>query len=159
NDLLVFMASDAGERAKPGQFPGHKPTAEVRIYDPIAATTRWAYLLWYPSGAPRSPVSYVQYDPSADRVTGTRVSLGFNRGLPNYLAIRDRSTSEDTNLLDRLKVRASATFLWGLLRFSRNEDDLTTQFVGWHQGPIRVIRSQRQWIRLGWGIHSPTFGS
>src|SRR5262249_54163400 len=29
----------------------------------------------------------------------------------------------------------------------------------WHQGPIRVIRRQRQWIRLGWGIHSPTFGS
>jgi hypothetical protein len=76
--------------------------------------------------------------------------------MPGYLAV---SECGDANLLDRFKVRATATFLWGLIRLSRNEDDLSTEFVGWRQGPIRIIRRQRQWVRIGWGIRSPTFGS
>src|SRR5262249_48815608 len=76
-----------------------------------------------------------------------------------YLGIRDPTTGAEVNVLDRLKVRATATFLWGLLRFSRNEDDLRTQFVGWRLGPIRAIRGQRQSVHIGWGIRSPTFGS
>ena len=113
----------------------------------------------FPHGAPRSPVSYVQYEPASDRVRGAHVSLGFSHGVPGYLALSERGSDVGANLLDRFKVRATATFLFGLIRFSRSENDLSTEFVGWRQGPIRVIRRQRQWVRLGWGIHSPTFGS
>lgn len=158
-DLLLFMASDAGERASAGDLPPSLPGLEIVIRDPSSNTTRWVYLLAYPAEAPRSPLSYVRYDPNGDRVHGQHVSLGFRNGIPDYLAVQDSTGSSSPNLLDRLKVRATATFLFGLLRFSRSEDDLTTQFVAWHQGPIRVIRRQRQWVRIGWGIRSPTFGS
>jgi hypothetical protein len=87
------------------------------------------------------------------------VVLGFSGGIPTYLALRHGEDSDGANLLDRFKVRASATFLFGLIHFTRDESDLSTEFVAWHAGPIRVIRSQRQWVRLGWGIRSPTFGS
>jgi hypothetical protein len=159
NDLLLFMAADAAERAGRADLPPTTTAAEIAIRDPLSHTTRWAYLVGYPRIAPRSDVSYVDYDPVNDRVRGAHVSLGFRNGVPDYLALDGSDGPTGPNLLDRLKVRATATFLWGLLHFSRNENDLTTQFVAWRRGPIRVIRQQRQWVRIGWGIRSPTFGS
>ncbi len=158
-DLLLFMAGDAGERAAAAELPPSVPGIELALHDPLSDRTRWVYLLAYPAAAPRSPTSYVRYDAEKDRVQGAHVSLGFSKGIPEFLSAQDASPGEPRNLLDRLKVRATATFLFGLIRFSRSEDDLTTQFVAWHEGPIRVIRRQRQWVRIGWGIHSPTFGS
>jgi hypothetical protein len=159
NDVLLFMASDTGERVRRTGLPVASRSVEIVIHDPLAGSTQWAYLLGFTGAAPRAPGSYVEYIASMDRVRGARVSLGFHRGMPDYLAITGGPDGRENNLLDRLKVRASATFLWGLIHFSRNEDDLTNQFVGWRQGPIRVIRCQRQWVRIGWGIRSPTFGS
>ncbi|MFI5395063.1 MAG: hypothetical protein ACHQ9S_05975 [Candidatus Binatia bacterium] len=158
--LLLFMAADAGDQVRRADLPG-SPAAEIAVHDPLLSTTCWAYLVAFPHVAPRSEVSYVRYDPANDRVGGRRVSLGFNNGVPDHLAVTGAGgdTPDGPNLLDRLKVRATATFLWGLIRFSRDESDLRTEFVAWRQGPIRVIRRQRQWVRIGWGIRSPTFGS
>jgi hypothetical protein len=182
NDLLLFMAADAGDRATRGALLIPPPCqgggkgevesagcvnlprpllgkegfigAEIALRDPLDGTTRWAYLVAFAGPAPRAAEGNVAYDPVTDRVRGHRVSLGFADGVPGYLAVGDGA-----NLLDRLKVRASATFLFGLIHFSRSEADLRTEFMGWHAGPIRIVRGQRQWVRLGWGIHSPTFGS
>src|SRR5207245_6200110 len=66
------------------------------------------YLVAFPDIAPRSATRYVDYDASADRVRGARVSLGFHRGVPGYLAIPDGPGGAETNVLDRLKVRATA---------------------------------------------------
>jgi hypothetical protein len=163
NDRLLFMATDAGDRARRADLSPGIAAAEIAVHDPLTGNTSWAYLMAYPGDGPRAARSYVAYDPATDRVRGQRVTLGFRHGVPGYLAIDGTGNSADsatiTPLLDRFKVRATATFLWGLVHFSRNEDDITTEFVAWRQGPIRVIRRQRQWVRIGWGIHSPTFGS
>lgn len=154
NDLLLFMTADAGVRAHAADLPLASHAQEILLHDPVTGATQWAYLVAFPDDAPRSPATSVHYDAATDRVSGDRVTLGFVAGMPGYLAIGD-----GPNVLDRLKVRASATFLFGLIHFTRSEEDLRTQFMGWHEGPIRVIRAQRQWVRLGWGIRSPTFGS
>ena len=159
HDLVLFMAADAGERVGPRALPGPAPAAEIGVHDPLTGATRWAYLIRFAHSAPRSTVEYVDYDPAHDRVRSRRVGLGFSHGIPDYLAVADDTGELGANLLDRLKVRAQASFLWGLIRISRSEEDLTTQFVGWKRGPIRVIRRQRQRVRIGWGIRSPTFGS
>jgi hypothetical protein len=158
SDLLLFMAADAAQRASRADLPLATEAAEITIVDPASHDIRWVYFVRYPRTAPRSDASYVDYDPVNDRVRGAHVSLGFRNGVPDYLALNDKAAA-GPNLLDRLKVRATASFLWGLIRFSRDEGDLTTQFVAWRKGPIRVIRRQRQWVRIGWGIRSPTFGS
>jgi hypothetical protein len=166
NDLLLFMAADAGDRSPPGALANSSacqgegtgevepPGAEIAIADPLDGTVRWTYVVACAGRARRAPVADIVYDPTTDRVRGRHVSLGFVDGVPGYLAVGD-----GPNLLDRLKVRAAATFLFGLIHFARSEADLRTQFMGWHAGPIRVVRGQLQWVRLGWGIRSPTFGS
>ena len=156
NDRLLFMADDAGEHAQRSDLALYGRAAEICVHDRLDGTTRWAYLVATSELAPRSARSYVTYDPATDRVRGQRVTLGFRNGVPGYLAL---DGSAGGQVLDRFKVRATATFLWGLIRFSRSEDDVTTEFVAWREGPIRVIRRQRQWVRIGWGIRSPTFGS
>lgn len=160
NDLLLFMAGDAGDRTRRADLPGWA-AVEIGARDPASDTTRWAYLVAFQATAPRSAVSYVHYDPNHDRARGQQISLGFTDGIPDYLAVAGNGATEPdgTNLLDRLKIRATATLLWGLIRFSRDESDLRTEFVAWRQGPVRVIRRQRQRVRLGWGIRSPTFVS
>jgi len=157
-DALLFMAADAGDRVQSIGPPG-SPAVEISVRDPLSDSTHWAYLVAFPDRAPRSELSYVTYDAAHDRARGRRISLGFFQGMPAYLAIAGAGAGEERNLLDRLKVRATATFLWGLIRFKRDESDLRTQFVGWRQGPIRIIRRQKQWVRIGWGIRSPAFGS
>lgn len=163
NDRLLFMAADAGERVRRADIVSEGAAAEIAILDPIAATTRWAYVVAYRGTAPRAAQSYVAYEAATDHVRGQRITLGFSHGVPGYLALEGTDAmvggTPATSLLDRFKVRATATFLWGLVHFTRTEDDITTEFVAWRQGPIRVIRRQRQWVRIGWGIHSPTFGS
>lgn len=158
SDLLLFMAADAAERGSRADLPPATAAAEITIVDPASHDIRWVYFVRYPRIAPRSDASYVDYEPVNDRIRGAHVSLGFRNGVPDYLALNGNAAA-GPNLLDRLKVRATASFLWGLIRFSRDEGDLTTQFVAWRKGPIRVIRRQRQWVRIGWGIRSPTFGS
>ena len=163
NDRLLFMAGDARDRVGRADLPPDTAAIEISVRDPLTGEAHWAYFLAYRDRAPRSARSYVAYDPATDRVRGQRVTLGFRHGVPGYLAVDGTDVLADgtaaTSVLDRFKVRATATFLWGLIRFSRNEDDVTSEFVAWRQGPIRVIRRQRQWVRIGWGIHSPTFGS
>src|SRR5262249_31923918 len=97
---------------------------------------------------------YVEYDPDLDLLRG-RVSLGFTDGVPQYLAL----TPESGNVLDRLKIRATATFLWGFFGITRTESDLLPEPPAWRAGPVRVIRRQPLQIRLRFGIRSPRFVS
>ncbi len=153
-DELIFRAVDAGlTRNPPGALPG-EVVAELRLIDPIGQT-RWAYLAKVaPASVQTAPSAALSYDPDADRLSGAGVVLGFTDGVPQFLTLND-----GPNLLDRLKIRASATALFGLLRFLRTEDDLQTEFLGWRRGPLRLIRAQRQRVRLGWGVRSPAFVS
>ncbi|HVN84739.1 MAG TPA: hypothetical protein VMW17_07845 [Candidatus Binatia bacterium] len=157
NDLILFMASDSGRAVPQSLLPaGFVGVTEVEISDPDIHVRGWVYLLQYPHDAPRSATSYVAYDPAADRLTGARVALGFERGTPRWLALIGTEGS-GANRLDRMKVRASASFLWGLFTVRRTEDDVLTLPIAWHGGPIRVIRRQPFWIRLSWRWRTPIF--
>lgn len=159
NDEIRWMASDAGRRMRADEAPDAAVCAiEIELRSAGTGWTAWVYAFVFAGSAPRSPLSYVHYDPAADIIAGARVSLGFQGATPQYLGWRDGMANGEVNLLDRLKVRASARFL-GLIPMGRDEGDLSTEFVAWRAGPIRVVRRQRQWIRLGFGIRSPTFGS
>lgn len=158
DDELRWMVEDAGRRMAAAEIPAGATCAlEIRVR-PGSGGDRWAYAFALPVLAPRSERRYVRYDPARDVITGTRVALGFGGQTPQYLAVRREGDAREVNLLDRLKVRVSARFL-GVIPVSRDESDLTTEFVAWHAGPIRVIRRQRQWVRVGFGLRSPTFGS
>lgn len=158
NDELHWMVEDAGRRMRPEEAPvAVGCVLEIRVSQP-RRFERWGYVVVGPSPAPRSDRRYVRYDPPTDVISGARVALGFGGHTPQYLAVRQADGAGEVNVLDRLKVRVTARFL-GVVPVSRDESDLTTQFVAWQAGPIRVVRRQRQWVRVGFGIRSPTFGS
>ena len=156
DDELLFMAADAGEADAASNLPAAVVAFEVAVVDPLSGSRAWAYVLGYAGAAPRAGESYVRYDAALDRFSGARVAFGYGNGVPVYMSINDPGGA---NILDRLKVRAAASLIWGWLRFRRDEDDLVTESVGWHAGPIRVIRYQTQSILLGWGIRAPAFRS
>jgi hypothetical protein len=149
------MAADAGRRMRPDERPvGADCVLEVALA--ADGATQWAYLVAFPDTAPRSPIRYVAYDPARDAVDTARVSIGFGAPTPRSLALHDPGDQPGPNRLDRLKVRASARFL-GLIPLGRDEDDIQWEFVAWRAGPIRVVRRERQWVRLGWGLRTPIF--
>lgn len=158
NDLLLWLARDAGDFVEDTRtLPPYRLAVPVEVRDQRGSPSRWVYLLRCERPAPRSPIRYVDYDPNTDLLRGERVALGFTDDIPDRLIPVDRDGKLGRNLLDRFKVRAGASVLWNLLRFSRSEGDLSTLYKGWHTGPIRVIRRQQQRVRLGWGIRSPLF--
>jgi len=159
NDEIRWLVEDAGRQILPGEQPRDSPCRlEICLRERETGYRAWVYAFVWPTMAPRSERSYVRYDPVRDVIEGQRVALGFGGATPQYMALRGEGGSWGANLLDRLKIRVSAWFL-GLIPVSRDEADLTTEFVGWHEGPIRIVRRQRQWVYVGWGIRSPTFGS
>jgi hypothetical protein len=156
NDELLWMAADSGRRMRPDELPagaGCIQELEVRTGDAAG----WAYAVVVGAAAARrSAVRYVSYDPAADIVQAGRVAIGFGAPTPRYLALRDEHGSFGQNVLDRLKVRAAARFL-GLIPLGRSEDDIQWAFAAWTAGPIRVVRRESQWVRLGWGLRTPIF--
>ena len=155
NDELLWMAADAGRRMRAEEIP-----AAARCRLALAAgdpdDPRWAYAFVVPAPAPRSALRYVDYDTATDTVSGARVALGFGAATPRLMRVRDGTGEPGANLLDRLKVRASARFL-GVIPLGRDEDDIEWEFGGWRAGPIRVVRREWQWVRLGWRLRTPIF--
>lgn len=154
NDVLFFRARDAGSSPPvAGEMPGVR-RAVLDIHDPLDG--RNARLLLAESAMPLPALrAGVRYDADDDTFRGRRVTLGFVAGIPQALFLDEGGP----DLLDRIKVRASASLLWGLLRFARDESDLTTSVTGWRNGPLRATRHQEQRVRLGWGIRSPRFST
>jgi hypothetical protein len=156
NDEIVWMLEDSGRPMRSDEFPDAAQCG-VEIALRFGELERRVYaFLWKTADPPLSPTAYVDYDPERDLVTGARSIVGLRGATPRYFALRSPAGEPTPNLLDRLKVRASARFL-GLIPLHRNEDDLLTEFVAWKAGPIRVIRRQREWVRLGWGLRTPIF--
>jgi hypothetical protein len=156
NDEVLWMADDAGRRIRPEEIPAEAVCAVEVAQRSGSLDEAWVYLFVGPNAAPQAAETYVHYDPQTDVVTGARVGLGFAGPTPEYLALRPAANEPPVNLLDRLKVRASARF-FGIIPLRRDEADLRTELVGWKAGPIRVIRRQRQWVQLGWGLRTPIF--
>jgi hypothetical protein len=154
NDEVVFMTADSGREAAADELPAVSCRLTLRVRR-MGEADRWLYAMVYPSDAPRVRQSYVGYDPATDTLVGASIQLGFRERIPQLLVLPDADGSP-VNLLDRLKVRASARFL-GLIPVQRHEGDLEAAEVGWRVGPVRVLRRQRQRIRVGWGIKSPRF--
>jgi hypothetical protein len=149
DDLLVFMACDAGERA-PGGAPPAAHGREIRIDDPIDRTTGWVYVV-VADDPPRTDRRYVDYDPAHDLVTARGYRVGMSRSLPIDFAV-GLGRPMTPNLLDGLRLRAEATLHAGLARWSITERDGQHGLIAWRVGPVRVVRRSRHKVDIGLGI-------
>lgn len=149
DDLLVFMACDAGERAPDGAPPA-AAGREIRLHDPIDGATAWAYLL-VADDPPRSDRHYVEYVPAHDRVVAAGYRVGMLFALPADFAI-GLNGPMGPNMLDGLRLRANATLHARLARWAITERDGDHALVAWNAGPVRVVRRSRHKVDIGMGI-------
>ncbi len=158
-DELVFMAKDAGPKARAGRIdiPGAE-VMEIELTDPVEQTHAYVYLASYnDSPPPLSPLRYVRYDPKNDRVTAQMYVMAFSKKAPlsyDYFAVPKPAGGEGINIFDRFKMRLDInTFL---LHIHRDEDDFKSRLVGYIQGPVRVIRRVANSMDIVLGIQSPS---
>lgn len=154
DDLLVFMACDAGEPATPeavaAAAPGVTAWREIRIDDPLAHHAGFAYLV-VADAPPATDRRYVDYKPAADLVSAAPYRVGMVNALPTYFALAPRG-SWGPNLLDGLRLRAEATLIAKLAHWSLNEQQGEHRMVAWKAGPVRVVRRSRHLVHVGFGI-------
>lgn len=150
DDVLVFMACDAGDRAPSGTPPAASGR-EIRIDDPLTKTSAWAYVV-IDDHPPRTEKRYVAYDAATDTVRSAEYRIGMVQALPEYFAVA-LGKPLGANLVDGLRLRAEATLHGNLAGWTLTERDGRHALVAWTVGPVRVVRRSRHEVDIGLGIH------
>ena len=157
DDLVVFMACDAGEQATPEAVAGVAAAAggttwrEVRVDDPLDGTTAYAYVI-VADRPPHTERRYVEYEDAHDTVRTPLYRVACVGALPVSLNLA-LGTPMGANVLDGLRLRAEATALAGLVNVRLDERDGRHRLVAWKAGPVRVVRRSQHEVDLGFGIH------
>lgn len=160
DDELALIAGDAGSaRGDAGLPAGCQGGVEIALQDPVDGGTGYVYLLAFAGAAPRSEADYVVYDVAVDMISSTDYVVGYHPDSPisiNNLFVPVSAGGSGQSVADRQKIRASATSIWNLVTISRSEGDFRSEVLAYTDGPVRVIRRTRNWMRLVWRIQSPS---
>ena len=156
-DMLVFMARDAGDRVSMDLWPeGAGQGIEIEILDPSTNGKGWCYLLHFPESVPEIsfPVLATIDDTEELKLMGTTYTfVGTNRtsGDRVYKSISKKHVwttpkggGDGKDFIDRNKVRIQVRFLFGLLRIKLNEDNFIGEASKYKKGPVRSVI--RQWV-------------
>lgn len=162
NDELVLMAADLGEQrlADPTTLPGSQHLrAEITLTDPYDGRQRWLYVAIDRTAQHTLTLSdYVQYRTEQDHIETDIYQIGYAREMPLLIeTIRWRAPDTGQfgpNMIERLKLRHSGK-LFHHFPFERTHEDYQSQLVAVKDGPIRVIRSTANRVRMVLGIQSP----
>ncbi len=172
NDEIVFMARDMGEVADDPSIwindddSKNYDRFEISATDPTDSDiTKYVYIYLSSTLADES-VQYMQFEdtPSAGlkfTVSGISYTEKHNEnGLPQFWAVTDALDGNNTNILDRQKMRVCATILT-FLDFNITEDDLNGDAVIEHRtGNVRVasrVRFQSEYYESPVHISFQTF--
>jgi hypothetical protein len=156
-DVLVFMACDAGEQRPPAEVDaalagtGAGSWRELRLEDPLTHARAWVYVV--AADRPRARATrYVAYDAAGDLVTAARYRIGMVQALPTYFALVS-GAAVGPNLIDGLRLRAEASMRADLAHWVLNERQGRHDLIAWRAGPVRVVRRSRHQVVIGLGIH------
>lgn len=155
NDEIVFMARDMGDVAEnPSIWIDDEDSKnydrfEISATDPTDSdVTKYVYI-YFSSTLTDESGQYMQFEhtPAEDlkyTVNGISYTEKHNEnGLPQFWAIKDAVDGNNTNILDRQKIRVFATILT-FLDFNITEDDLNGDAVIDHRsGKVRVTSRVR----------------
>ncbi len=159
-DELVFIAKDIGDRAAgPEMFSGLdgvKRTAELVISD-HEGHAGYVYLIGFAGAAPRAGVDYVSYNPDEKMIATEYYRMGFHPACPigiGYLAALPAAGGKGFNPVDRMKIRGKGKTVGITLR--RNEEDFVSKDVAYIDGPVRIVRRSKNYMKLPLGIPTPS---
>jgi len=176
---LVFMSRDSGDRVSPRVFPpGIELWEELELQDPLTREKGWIYLLYSESKSlPFSNADYITYipvykeGPGGDCLfmkskyyecehypqepyfdTSKYSNVGFSHRL---VALTPEAGGTGVDFCDRYKVRVTVAFIFGLLKFHVNENDITFYENAYKDGPVRVIKNNQIILSLPMGLSAP----
>ena len=165
-DMLVFMARDAGDKVSRNLWPkGASKGIEVEVLDPLTDNRGWCYLLLIPGSAPE--ISFRNNSTFNDklRIDGSTYKIiCTNRVIKNkiyktiineHVLVKPEAGGDGKDFIDRLKFRVSASLLFGMIRTGFHEDNFIGDAKKFKTGPVRSI--VRQWfgVSLPFGLKSP----
>ncbi len=148
HDELLFVAADAGPRIAAGAaWPaGAEAAVELSAHDPVDHGAAFAYLFRFAGVAPRSAVGYVHYDRARDQIVARSYTIRYTPGKDRVyfsgVSVPPAAGGTGGDFVDRLKLR---TYVKTLLYFSLSfdEDEWEDEVTAYLEGPIRVIRQER----------------
>ena len=161
-DVILFMAKDAGDRAGEAFLPpGASPASWIELFDPVDGGTGWVVVAAFSGEAPPlcALPDYVEYDPEREIVSSryTRAEYlvtpdGRHTSFYKHHGTPPEAGGTGENLVDRLKFRVQIRFLFNLLPLSLHEEMLGSDVIAYIRGPVHVLRRLEQYVRLPFGI-------
>ncbi|MDP8224746.1 MAG: hypothetical protein P9L99_15410 [Candidatus Lernaella stagnicola] len=154
------MVADTGPRCTGLPFPKDvENIQEIEVQDPVDGSRAYVYLAVYPDTAPRSGTDYVTYNVEKNLIETTDYTIGYHAEAPisiSRLAVPRRAGGSGQSVADRQKIRARAVTVWNILTISKNENDFRAEILAYTDGPVRVVRRTRNWVRLFGRVPSPS---
>ena len=157
DDELVFMATDAGDRAVSPPCPdGCDAVVEIEIVDPRPddGGRAWAYLVHFREVPPRPAFEpYVTFDTAAQSARSAFYQVSYAAGRNFFTAVRlgDGHGWIGPNLIRQTRMRGSPTFslLFWNVTLDFTEQNSLIAVDGVRVGPVRAVRRARLSIDLG----------
>ena len=173
------MARDSGHRVSSRVFPpGIKLWQELEIEDPLTHGKGWVYLLFSESDPPPlSDEDYISYapvhqcDPEGDCQlikgkyfechyyplkpyfdTSKYPNIGFAH---RHYSLTPEAGGTGVDFSDRLKVRGTLAFFFGLFKFRFDETNMNVFELSYKDGPVRLIRNNQIIVNLPLGLKAP----
>jgi hypothetical protein len=169
-DMLAFMARDAGDRVSKAFWPeGAKQGTEIEIIDPLSGGLGWLYLLQFADQVP--PVSFGNQDfldyTDEVRMTGATYGVqGANRTwkgkvhkllLHKHFWTKEEAGGDGKDFIDSLRFRFKARLAFGAIRIKFDEGGIVGGWSKMKSGPVRTIARQWLALTLPLGLKSPKF--
>ncbi|HXR25972.1 MAG TPA: hypothetical protein VN742_11465 [Candidatus Binataceae bacterium] len=152
-DELVMLLSDFGDAAN-SATPLPAGALEIAIKDPLGGPDRYAYVD-AAKNPRRSTLSYVQFDPSTERVETDFYRFGLSNGWPSDFTYQNQRFEHRPSLIDRLNVSMSSR-VFGVFPYAMTEHDLRISQPVVRCGPVRVTLRYHYAVTLIAGIRSPS---
>jgi len=169
-DMLAFMARDAGDRVPESYWPdGVEQGIEIEIIDPLSGGQGWFYLLQFTEEAPEvsfGTEDFLEYTDEVRLNCKTYGVQGTNRTwkgdvhkllLHRHLWTTDEAGGDGKDFIDSLRFRFKAKMGFGVIRIKFDEGGIVGGWSKIKSGPVRTIARQWLALTLPLGLKSPKF--
>jgi hypothetical protein len=156
-DKLLFMAEDLGDKvSKDAWVTGYSKASEIEVTDPLTGEKGWCYFLAFSSNPPAksSEPPYVTYDYSTETFAsdtwGSQYLItkeGYHTVFYTKKWCTKKAGGNGENFLDRLTARITVT-VFGVGKVRLNEEDVKSNTIGYHIGPIRLNRRCEEFVQV-----------
>jgi hypothetical protein len=158
-DMVVFMARDAGDKASVVSWPGGVDSGvEILLQDPTTGEEGWVYLLSFSDDPPPFPFQDAPRVEEAEsfiatgdsyRIVGTNNKIDgkvYRTIVNRHIWVPREAGGDGQDFIDRSKFRVSASLLFGVIKIGFNEDNFMGGLDKYKQGPVRSVG--RQWFSI-----------